>query len=423
MEPVTPRVPQSGSVGQSAAESPVVRPQPVRPAVSSNISSSEASVKPLEPTAPPAAAATPAPVGSQKPATPLAPEPTIAPKEKPTQPTLGFNEQSQLEDTEITREGSLVLQWLTTALWGWAALVLSLITSLVFAAFITSSDTGGFTPYLIASVLVLLPVAFLCDRKYQKAETTQKNGGALAIQVVHAVVFTLISIGALVTAIYSLVNLAVGSDSSTKSTVVTLLCALMAGVYFGATAIRTLTPVKLKTASKFYPISMVVFGVILIVAAIFGPVAQERALRNDRLIEQNLQQIPQAISSYVSENDKLPSNLSSLSSLGDGPKKLIDKKLVEYRPDTKTETVTSQNGLYNLKDLLSFPSTSRKTYYYELCVEYKREHRGYSVQFGGPYDDRELSLGADNGSDYKTYVRTSGHPAGKQCYKLKTTAY
>lgn len=52
--------------------------------------------------------------------------------------------------------GIMVLQWLTYAFWGWTVLALSILTTTIVASLIDKAETGGFTPYGIASVLVFI---------------------------------------------------------------------------------------------------------------------------------------------------------------------------------------------------------------------------------------------------------------------------
>lgn len=299
--------------------------------------------------------------------------------------------------------GIMILQWLTYAFWGWTVLSLSILTAIVIANFINASNAGGSTPYAIAAVLVLLPISLVCDYFYSRREPAHKTGAATVIMVIHAVIFALFGIGALICAVFGLVQLGTSSNDP-KNTYVLLFSSLIIAVIYGATFLRTLNPGSSNWLRRAFTIVMAGTVILMTILGFVGPVAQERLTRDDRLINTNLYSVQSGISNYLSENGKLPSTLDQITVRGDA-ETLIERKLVEYKPNTKRAT--------------SSESTSRLdsgrgiTYFYELCVTYAKADSD-----GDSYTEK---LGNEGG--YADYLSTSGHPAGRVCYKLKDVSY
>lgn len=301
-------------------------------------------------------------------------------------------------DSGNQNAGLIVLQWLTYAFWGWALLALSSLTASILANFITKAETGSFTPYAIAAVLVLLPAAFVCEMFYSKKEPVKKSGAALAVMVIHAVIFALFAVGALITSVFMLVSFFV-SSGDTDSKLVVLLSALIIFMYYLLTFVRTLNVQKLAGFNKLFRYIMLVTVGVLIVLGIVGPVARERSLRDDRLLQDNLGDLSRSINNYTEDNGRLPNSLADLDIEGD-TKQIVDRNLVEYNKVTDPPN-TSQSSL------------NRRTgtdFYYELCATFKEESRYYDR-----YSNRS--------NEYDTYISAYYHPKGRHCYKAKTTVY
>ncbi len=306
----------------------------------------------------------------------------------------------------------IILQWLTYAFWGWLVLALSFLTATVLESFIGNADTGGFTPYGIAAVTVLLPISLVCDSFYSKREPAKKVGAETWLMVLHAVLFALFGIGSLIFAVFAGVQLLTSSTDST-ATQVSLYSALIISVYYGLTFFRTLNPSKFGWVKRVYKMIMLISVGIIVLLGLVGPVAKERSLRDDKFIESNLGSVEQAISSYASANSKLPADLGVLDLKGDA-KKLVDRKLVTYKPQAGVTTEDDYNaesdGYNGTTDDNKLSSLIK--YRYELCVTYKHESNNY-----GDYTSYQ------NKDKYTSYVSTYDHPAGETCYKLETTDY
>ncbi len=303
------------------------------------------------------------------------------------------------EPVHATSSGLIIMQWLTYAFWGWTVLALSVLTGAVLANFIDQADTGGFTPYAVAAVLVLLPISLICDVLYSKREPQKKVGGAMIIMVIHAVLFALIGIGSLIVAVFSIVSLTTSSTDH-SATLVSLYTALIITVFYAVTFLRTLNPGGLRWIRWAYMGFMLVFVGLFIVLGLAGPVANARVTKDDRLIESDLPDITTAITAYATQSNRLPDSLSAIS-LDSEPKQLIDRGLVTYTPNSLPQGFSDATPA-------SIATTTATTYYYTLCVTYKKASPGGSVSLNS----------STNG--YTDYIDTTPHPAGLVCYKVST---
>lgn len=295
--------------------------------------------------------------------------------------------------------GQLILQWLTYAFWGWFVFALSILLTTVISHIVTKADTASFTPYGISAVVVLLPIAAICDFFYSKHEPTKKTGGALVVMMIHAVLFALITVGSLIGFVFSVVQYFVSQTDTADVSKVAIISTAIVTVIYALTFVRTLSPVRLAPAKKVFIPLMSVVALVVIVLSITGPISYERSTKNDRVISNNLSTLNYAIQDYARDNNELPATLSDVSVSGDA-KKLVTDGLVEYKANTRTDD-SSASSRYR----------TSKSYYYQLCVTYKKA--------SGSTSARRYS----NSSDYDTYLSAYTHPAGDVCYKLKTTSY
>lgn len=312
--------------------------------------------------------------------------------------------------------GLIVLQWLTYAFWGWTVLALSFLTATVVTSFITDYTASGATPYGIAAVLVLLPISFLCDLFYSRKEQEKKVGAEVWVMVIHAVIFALFGIGSLIAAVIAAVMLFT-NGGDTETTTVVLISSLIIAGYYAITFLRTLNPRIFRWLQKYYKYIMLVTVSVIVVLGVVGPLAEERQTRNDRLIVSELNNLSESINKYAREEKKLPADLNTLD-LRDDTKKLVDLNLVEYKPEG-TATVTGPQYLdsrkkFEMENLESVAST-RQGFKYQLCVTYTKESTNY-----GRYGYASEPYGDD---EYTSYLSVYDHPAGKECYKVKTSEY
>jgi hypothetical protein len=347
-------------------------------------------------------------------ASPNTPTPTTTPQPQQSLPQTSQQLAQPLNSSPVSPHssaGTIVLQWLTYAFWGWTVLIMSFLTVVVLNNMLGSSNDASFVAYVVAAILILLPISVVCDVIYSKQEPQHKTGAASIVMVIHAVLFALFGIGALIAAAISIVTLFLNSSDSTNS-IVALISSAIIFVLYGATFLRTLNPARLPWMRRFFVIFMVLAVGIVAVLGIIGPAAKERSTRNDRLINDNLETVATSVSDYARKSNTLPSSLNDIVLTGDA-KKLVDNNLVEYKPNTLPSTV-NYNSSANTVYPVTFNNASR-IYYYQLCVNYAKEHKDkYSSNFD--------NAGLDS-SGYTTYISVGSYPAGQTCYKVKTSDY
>lgn len=304
------------------------------------------------------------------------------------------------DDKHVNTPGIITLQWLTYAFWGWTAIAILWIATTVTMYFITGTDVLSMIPYSIAAILVLLPISIVCDLFYMKKEPIKKTGAASIVMIIHAVIFALFAVGALVTIVLNLVTILI-NGSSTYSQVFLICAGIMFAVY-AALFIRTIVPGKRLALRRIIIVFITIISAALITLSIVGPIANISLTKNDKLITANISSISTGIDNYVSTNDKLPNSLSDLKNLQDEPKKLITDNLVTYKKE----------GLYETKYETSSSYKNAATYKYQLCVNYNKADSANSSY--------STSYSSMNNGEYDSYISTYGHAAGEVCYKLIT---
>jgi hypothetical protein len=226
--------------------------------------------------------------------------------------------------------------------------------------------------------------------------------------IIHAVLFALSGIAALIGIVISLVQLMI-SSSDVTSTQIALCTDIVVMIICSLIFLRILMPQKL---FKFHKLFLIVMAIIISVISIFGfigPVANAQLTRDDRLIDNNLSYVQSGIDYYTNSNNKLPGSLDNISLSGDA-KVLISRKLVTYKSNTLPSEIN--------KDVIGIDGLSTATFFYQLCVNYKKS--AVSSGVGTPY---AVSSDTNSNNSYESYASTYSHPAGEYCYKLQTSAY
>ena len=305
--------------------------------------------------------------------------------------------------SNLSKPKLMVLQWLTYAFWAGTIVALSVLSSQILTFYLIKDVALGDTViYSLAAVLVLLPISIVCDILYIKREPESKTGVASILMIVHAVLFALVFIGSLITVVYSLITIIINSSGS-EATLTLLYSALIITLLFAILFLRTILPSRIYKMRKEFVILMAIISGVICIIGVIGPVADAKLTSNDRLIENNLSFVVDAISSYTSDNNKLPNDLKTIKLEGDA-KQLVNDNLATYTKNTDP-------GLIEYESDYILPNN----YYYQLCVTYKKASTYTS-------DSIESSIGTTS-SDYSTYASTYSHPAGKTCYKLVTSTY
>lgn len=383
----------------------------------------------------------PVPVATEQGATvsepsklPEAPEAPVKQLEEVITPAQAETSPAPLPVAEHSSGGVLVLQWLSYAFWLWCSISVSVLAGIVINYFISSSKSyqwGDKLAYPLASVIIMLAIALITDKVYAKHEPAKKGGGANVIMLLHVVPFILISIGALVTVVFSFITMLLNSDplATVDGPIKVMLVSLIVALLFGLISARAFYGGKSKVRRATWIVT-VALSVGFIVAAVAGPAADAIRTKDDRLIEQALPSLASDIRDYVSTTDKLPATLADVthedSYTSDAAQKLISSKLVTY----KANTIASKNSTYDPGDVsvnTCVGATSStdcgvsygaKRFYYQLCASYKREKKSeYNYT-----DDADYTVGTSVGvvADYRyNYVSSiSSHPAGEVCYNL-----
>lgn len=299
----------------------------------------------------------------------------------------------------------IITQWLSYAFWGWlmAALVWTMV--IILQLVIKNETSSGMVPYAVSSVFVLLPFAFITDWLHRRHEPVKKNRAAAIVTVIHAVLFALIAIGALIGAVFTGVGLFVTLSADPSSQVVALLSLLVAAILFGLLFARILMPAKLPKLPFVYAISMLILSLGLLVWGVSGPVAETITRKDDTRIESYLVWLKGDIASYVENNRALPDRLADIDA-SEESQALIDKNLVIYKKDGTAKAVPNTG----LDTKIASPVRTDKLKY-QLCVNYKeasKSDRNYP---------RYETMSEGEG-DYKSYLDAVPHDKGDVCYKL-----
>lgn len=342
---------------------------------------------------------------------------------------------TQTPEPHTNSGGVLVLQWLTYAFWLWFGVSVSILAGVVLAYVADSGESDSYyTPnwgealaYPLAAVLIMTIIAFVTDMLYSKHEPAKKTGAAKVIMLLHVVPFVLIAIGALITLVFIAMRLLMDTDSLTGLEVLQrLLTPLVVAVLMALAAVRAF----FGTNVKIRQLTWLGFGLITLgfmATGIFGPVMTTLVTKNDRLVEETLPTLAREISSYASDENKLPETLKDLKHEGgsnaENIQRLIDKDLVTYKPGAgDPEKSTTYPG--GTQDSQYIDSSRREVFYYQLCATYARE-KGIKKEQNYT-DNRSSSSGSGNGMSMDDYrysysSRIQRHPAGEMCYDLYAT--
>jgi len=338
--------------------------------------------------------------------------------------------------------GVLILQWLTYAFWGWTLVALSWLTVLSVDYFVSqenrsdydySSSLGSntFLAYALAAVIVLFLVSIVCDIVYSKFEPRRKTGAATVIMVIHAVIFALCGIGALIAGVFAFVNMLVSGDDN-SSAVTAMVTAGIMTVLYGLTLLRTLHIEKIKRATQLYWVVMVLATLSIIVLGIVGPIAYTQRMKNDRAVEEGLPDIAYAINEYAQDKNQLPTSLNdaelqqSYYFESSNVKQIINKGLVKYTPKEQLNDMTTSTPNTDDDGVSIYTPNRVKTakvnpvYHYQLCTTYDFKDTGSGYNYDDDYSYDDSSIWRSGTPKYDTTLSTAGHPAGKVCYDLQT---
>lgn len=315
----------------------------------------------------------------------------------PSSPNQTLPQTAPLQIATISSKRLIMLQWLTYASWGGTALLTCSLFNIVVANLLYDSTSHTFTLYILGATVALLILAIICDTRYQKYEPEEKTGGASVVMVFHGALFAILCIGAVGTVISSIVaNIANSEDPRTSELGMYSASAVL--ILFAILFLRTLYPYRIPYLRTFLINFMSLIVALTGVFAIIGPVADELATRDDRLIENNAYAVTDAIDKYAKKNNRLPATLKDITLDGDA-KELVDTQVLRYTPDTLPATAPP----YSSAGYERYP-----TFFYEICATFTHA--------------KDSDYSRSNAS-YESYVRTSSHDAGENCYRVRTSPY
>lgn len=302
------------------------------------------------------------------------------------------------KSAQTNSPGVLVLQWLTYAFWGWTILALTYLVAISVNFFLDPVRSGysesETIAYSLAAVLVLFIISLVCDLLYARREPSHKTGAATVIMIIHAVIFALCGIAAVIVAVFAVVNMLIDTVGAGNQTA--LYTGLIISVVYAATLLRTIRPSLLRARVWPYWVFMAAVGLAVAAMGVFGPVVNAQQTRDDRLIESGLGGVSVRINNYARENGKLPASLDDVrSKLRGDSATIVERGLVEYMPG---QEVPLRNG---------FQPVDTPVYEYDLCVTYKSAK-------GDAYDYEPRMSGGE------VAPSTYSHDAGRVCYDLQT---
>ena len=308
------------------------------------------------------------------------------------------------ENKAVNTPGTLVLQWLTYAFWGWTILALWVLTAFSVGYFVDSANrddsTGSGIAYPLAAVIVLFIISAICDILYSRREPVEKIGVASIVMIIHAVIFALFGIAAVIIAAFAIVTMLIG-DNESAGVISTLITGLIIAAVYAVTMLRTLRLFKLKNASMLYIGFMVLVSVVVSLLGIFGPALYAQRTQTDKQIERGLGSVSRAIRDHTVTNNALPDSLNDIEgTLNGNAAEIVQKGLVEYQPGEKYQVPTRQSTT-------SSRTTSNDAYRYKLCVSYVGEKN--------MSDNDDISSRA-----VSTSPSTYRHKSGRVCYDLVT---
>lgn len=331
-----------------------------------------------------------------------------------------------------TPGGLLVLQWLSYAFWFLYGVSMSWLAVLVVKFFTTQNHSSEWSEesglvYPLAAVIVMSISALVADWFYAKHEVAHKQGGAKVIMLLHAVPFVLMSIGSLIAMVFSLLMMMLGgSVGDSSESIRVLLVGLVMAIVYGSLAFRVVFGGRKAIIRKAIWAVLGILALGFTVAAFVGPALETSRTKQDRLVESALSSIASDIRAYTRKNKKLPSSLNDLGGSGlsqsNTDKQVVDKKLVDYKPNTHPARSSGSlnKGGPGLVDPLAGRSNNSKDqrFYYQLCTNYRSEKKARSSYVSGMkanyIKDTGIGTIADYWSDY--IYSTASHPAGQVCY-------
>jgi len=301
-----------------------------------------------------------------------------------------------------------IFQWLSYAFWGWVGVATAALVG-VSASYALNGYSGDYesVAYVVAAVLVLLPIALITDVLFAKQEKNEKTTAAMIIMVIHAVLFALIAVGALATVVFSLVSMVIGDSTGINGALVTLITAGTVFVFFGALTLRIMRPAVGSPLRLIVRSALTVAVVAAMIWGIAGPVTQTVLRRDDDQTVRALQNLQFLISSAVTQNGELPitseqifANPVYLSNEEiDAIQAAQADKRLTYSPNIRPAETATQDG------------EEITTFFYEICATFEYEDENRNERLGG--------YAMTDEAGFSETIPAASSDAGEQCFQLK----
>lgn len=175
------------------------------------------------------------------------------------------------DQSHNTHEGLHILQWFTFMFWGLTVLALAFLTGSVFERLIAGTDTYNFNYYVISSLVILLPLAFVCDVIYARREPAKKVGLASRIMAAYSVIFALFGIFALLAIAWNIVGWATAGGADHSSSIADIISGLFIFFYYLASFMRTLNPAHFSWITTAYRFTVLGFVIVFVVLGFTKP--------------------------------------------------------------------------------------------------------------------------------------------------------
>lgn len=313
----------------------------------------------------------------------------------------------------------VLAQWLSYVFWALTIVAVAYVTSTIIGFYTDVNTTmpAEFVAYGVVALLVLLPLALVADVFHGRHEDDHKSTASSVVMVIHAVLFALVSIGALITTAFFSIS-PLFSTTPSPTAVVDITTSAVVFVLFASLLVRVSRPRLFKWLRPVFRIKFGLVGLVALGFAIAGPLGYGLTTKNDRLTRDALVYVSNTMNAYVAQGNDLPANIEVDLGMGDaiypygfGQDSLRDEAIRLQKAGVITYTPNIQ-AAETSKD--EFSDGNKKVYFYELCGTYEHTLRK-DLSYGFP-----MPADANGFSDY---LSIDSVEPGKQCYKLKATRY
>lgn len=319
---------------------------------------------------------------------------------------------SKSKEIQSNDPGVATSQWLTYVFWAGAAISASILVAIGTSLAVNGYSSGVSSAlYAVIALVITLPIALISDRFYSKKERQRKVGIGLVLMVLHAVIFAIVAVVALATALYTLMQHLLFDDGMGTLLTIAATSGWLA-ISFGLIVLRIVRG----DISRIIKLVVVLAIIAVLVWGIAGPVSQAVMRRDDDKAERAMQDLYSMITMQVSTSGVLPDSIKAAidgdvynsSYMKATVKSAADAGLVTYTPNVEPAETTNEDGY------------TQTTYYFELCVTYKHDNPSRanwnSMMFAEPYSASDSRAS----SDYANVYSGTSNEAGTHCYQYQT---